>query len=195
MDNLGTFDLILCHGSDYWFSDLVEFMTRSRFSHCGIVLRDPVEIDPQLKGLYLLESGEESFPDAENHVKKVGVQITDFNKWIKGYKGHIYVRKFHTDLNRSELEKKMAEIHHIIHDKPYDMWPGDLVKVWLKLDVGDNQRTNDFFCSALVSYVYSQLGILPSSTKWDLIDPEYLAENHLNIFAVNSKFGKLEKLK
>ena len=193
--SLNTFDLIICQGQNYWFSSLVEYFTKSPYSHVGIILRDPTDLNPELNGIYFLESGQESFPDAEDHLKKFGVQITDYDKWLSSYVGHVYVRRLKTQLDRAELLHRFHEIHQTIHNKPYDVWAPDLIRCWLDLDVGNTQQTQRFFCSALVSYVYSQLGILPSTLKWDLITPGYLASPELNIMTVRSQFGELEKLK
>lgn len=194
-DQLNTFDLIVCQGQDYWFSSIVEYFTRSPYSHVGIILRDPTDLNPELNGLYFLESGQESSPDAEDHQRKFGVQITDFDKWMTNYTGHVYIRRLTTQLDRQELLQRFHEIHQTVHNKPYDEWAPDLLRCWLDLDLGNTQQTQRFFCSALVSYVYSQLGILPSSLKWDLITPGYLASSELNIITINSRFGNLEQLK
>ena len=58
-----TGDIILFSGKNSWFSLMVEYFTSSPFSHIGIVLKNPTQIDPKLKGLHLLESGFEPIKD------------------------------------------------------------------------------------------------------------------------------------
>lgn len=67
---------------------------------------------------------------------------------------------------------KLTKIHEIIHDKPYDTDPLDLIRVELRIDLGDCRKTNEFFCSALVAFIYTQLGFLPTDTQWDLVLPK-----------------------
>ena len=93
LDQLKTGDILLFNEKSFWFSRLVEYWTGSPWSHVAIVLRDPTYLDPKLTGLYLWESGEEDFPDAEDHQMKFGVQITDLKKVISEYDGKIVVRK------------------------------------------------------------------------------------------------------
>src|SRR3989304_23762 len=103
LDQLNTGDVLLFNEKKYWFSWLVEYWTGSPWSHVAIVLRDPIYLDPKLTGLYLWESGEEYFPDAEDNKIKFGVQITDLKKVISGYQGKIVVRKLSNIINFSTL--------------------------------------------------------------------------------------------
>ena len=82
LDSLETGDVILFNGQGFWFSYLVEWFTESSWSHVGVVLRDPVFDNKEMKGLYLWESAEEAFQDAEDNCKKWGVQIQDLDRII-----------------------------------------------------------------------------------------------------------------
>ena len=186
VDELESLDIILFHGEGFWFSSLVEFFSRSDYSHIGLVLKSPTYLDPKLTGNYLLESGAEDVVDAEDGKIKFGVQLTELEPLLENYTGRTYYRKIHLNNRRlkgmglfkahkSQFEKVLQDVHTTICNKPYDDNVWDFIKAGLGLDVGNNQRTNDFFCSALVAYVYSKLGILPSDTKWDLERPEDFA--------------------
>lgn len=170
---LETGDLILFEDtSGFFFSSLIKFFTKSKYTHCGIILKSPTYINPNLTGIYLLESGYEDFNDSEENTKKFGVQIIDFNKKLNEYNGHIWIRKL---LKRDNIEDIIKEYHPLIHNKEYDYNIFDLVKVIIK-DPNNEQRTKSFFCSALVCYLYTQCGLLPSTTKWDMDTPNFLTK-------------------
>ena len=80
MDKLETGDLLLFSGN-YFLSKIIEYFTDCNYSHVGIVLKDPKYLDPKLIGFYLLQSGEEYFKDSEDNKFKIGVQISDLNKY------------------------------------------------------------------------------------------------------------------
>lgn len=174
-DKLDNFDIMLFNGQNFWFSYVVEWTTWSQFSHIGIVLKSPTWLHPSLTGTYLLESGEEDIPDAVTHKLKFGVQITSLEHVIKNYTGNIYYRKLisvpYTE-NPNHYYDVLKRIYDMIENKPYDDTPLDLIRIALHLKLGDCRRTNSFFCSALVSFIFTQLGVLPSDIQWDLIEPK-----------------------
>lgn len=172
-EGLNDLDILLFNGQNYWFSSLVEWFTGSPYSHVGVVLQSPTYLHPELTGTYLLESGAEPTPDPIEHRKMFGVQLTDLGQLIPRYTGKVYCRPFVPE-GQLELSEKLVPIWSTIKDKPYDYSPIDLIKADLGLHIGNNQRTNSFFCSALVGYVYHKVGLLPE-VDWDLLLPRYFA--------------------
>lgn len=175
IDKLNNFDIILFSGRNYWFSYVVEYFTWSQFSHIGIVLKSPTWLHPSLVGNYVLESGSEIIPDSLSHKLKFGVQITPLEYMVNNYDGDIYYRNLDSVPYRENPEHYhgvLKQIYDMIENKPYDDSVVDMIRIGLHLKLGDCQRTNAFFCSALVSFVYTQLGILPSDTAWDLVEPK-----------------------
>lgn len=184
INNLNTMDVLLFNEQNYWFSTIVEFFTWSEFSHVGLVLKAPTYIDPSLTGVYFLESGSEVIPDSEDGKIKFGVQITDLNTVLQNYTGRVYYRKLQTGTGDAaspindritEYGPQIASTYGSIYDKTYDDNVFDLIKAALGIEYGDNQRTDSFFCSALVTYFYTKLGIFPENTQWDLIEPKDFA--------------------
>ncbi len=173
LDDLNTGDLILFQGKGYWFSYLVELFTWSKYSHIGMVLKDPVYIDPSLKGLYLWESGKEDVEDAVDHVKKFGVQIIPLEDKIKNYDGHIFYRKLNPE--KPIDIQKLLDIRKIVHNKKYDDHILDLICADLKIN--KPQQTDDFFCSALVAYIYDRLGYL--DVNYDIQSPNDFSKKDL----------------
>ena len=173
-DEFETGDLLLFHGSGFWFSYVVEWLTWSEYSHIGIVLRDPTYLDPKLKGIYMLESGTEKFPDAIEHRVCYGVQIVNLETVFKNYIGRIYYRKLYSPLELKEkFPQVLQETWQKIKDQPYDDALWDLLRVEIELPVGDLRKDNTFFCSALVTYLYLQFELLLNrDIRWGLIRPK-----------------------
>ena len=185
IDELETGDIILFSGN-YFLSYIVEYFTNSLYSHVGVVLKNPNLGDARFKGIYLLESGFENTPDPENHRIKKGVQIINLEDKIKNYKGRIYVRKLHCTRDKKFYEK-IIEIHSTVHNIPYDLNPIDWIKGYYKLDIGNTQKENTYWCSALVSFVYVELGFLDKNIPWTLISPKELSSSSNELKFINCK--------
>ena len=175
MENLKTGDLILFSNNSntsYWryLSDIIKYFTHSDYTHIAMVLKDPTFIREDLKGLYIWESSWEGVPDSENHELKMGVQIQPLNEILNKYKDEtIVVRKINCP-SETFNDNTMREIHEVVHDKPYDIYPKDWMNALFKKDT-DPQKTSRFWCSALVGYIYTKAGILNESTDWSILTP------------------------
>lgn len=183
IDDLETGDIILFHGN-YFFSYIVEYFTNSVYSHVGVVLKNPNLGDATFTGIYLLESEREDTPDPENNRIKKGVQIINLEEKMKHYKGRIYVRKLHCTRDKNFYEK-IIKIHSTVHNIPYDLNPLDWIKAYYKLDIGNTQKENTYWCSALVSYVYVELGFLDKHIPWTLISPKELSSSSNKLKFIN----------
>ena len=77
---LKTGDLLLCddlaYGSWGVFSWVIKFMTKSDFSHVGMIVVDPEFTTTPLKGTFVWTSGISDVPDADDNTKKFGVQLS-----------------------------------------------------------------------------------------------------------------------
>ena len=169
-----TGDLIL-YSSNGWISYFIEYFTSSKFSHISMIVKDPTYINPTLTGLYVLESGYESQKDPEDHKIKYGVQLTPLDEVINQYKdgsnGKLYFRKLNC-LRSNQFYKSFSQIHKKIHNKPYDLNILDWLKADLKIYIGNERKTNEFWCSALIAFVYNQLGFLNKDIKWTVVTPK-----------------------
>ena len=153
-----------------FFTDIIKWVTKSKFSHVAMVLINPTYIKPNLKGLYIWESSVEKEPDPQDGKRKIGVQITPFEEIYNEYKDNkseIYLRKLH--FKHGLITKdKIIDIHKIVYDKPYDIDPFD----WVQEIIGKDKhpkKTDRFWCSALVGYIYSKLGIIDPNTDWSFL--------------------------
>ena len=173
---LQTGDLLLFRGTS-WISWLVEWLGVSRYSHVGIVVKNPTFLDPDLEdGTYILESSLNNTPDVEDHQMKCGVQLHLLDDVLKECsRGSVMTRKVNCERNES-FYQKLIELHKEIHNKPYDMAPWD----WLCAKYNmicplpsdpAYKTTKRFWCSALVSYLYCHLGIMEKDVNWSLVAP------------------------
>ena len=205
LNNLETGDLILFQGKHSIVSSIIELYTNSRWTHVGIVLKNPTFIDEKLKGLYLLESGEEDLKDSEDNVYKYGVQIVDLKEKLDTYDGIVVSRKL--KCNKKDFEIKLKIIHNTVHNKPYDLNVFDFIMTKLgitKCDqgsfkykllnwIGYNPRKLDkMYCSSLVAYVYTELGLLDKDTRWTDIFPYYFSSENPNLRLNRASLGPEE---
>lgn len=191
---LEDFDLLLFSGEYWWPSKLFEWLQWSSYSHVGLVLNSPTYIDPKLTGTYLLEAGEEDFPDSENGVKKFGVQITDLDRVLTNYEGSVWVRKL--KCCKDTFHEKFKNIHSVIHNKPYDDKLLDLFRAGTGIEFGDCRCDKQFFCSALVTYVYSRLGVIQPNVEWSLVEPkEYADGGRIESLLLTAILEKTRKIK
>lgn len=191
LDVLNTGDLLLFGDSPFWFGRVVSYFSKSKYSHIGVVLKDPTYIDPKLKGIYLLESGEEEFADSEDGLKKFGVQITSITELLSESSdqlGYLTYRRLHTSMPVEELEKRIKAIHDKVHGKPYDVDLFDFLeassninvvekksKSWLTWLMPNHRKTDTYFCSALAGRIYTYLGFLPEDTNWSECTPQFFS--------------------
>ena len=186
--NLKTGDLILFSSDNSGifavFDWLIKLFTSSNYNHIGMVLKDPIYIDPKLKGYYLYESSWEGTPDPADGKIKLGVQITPLEEAFKNNPGHAYLRRAKTPYGTFSAVN-MLSIYKKTNAKPYDLNPIDWIEAFFRIDptfqLGKDKR---FFCSALVGYIYQQLGILQENTDWSILRPSdfSLEDDNRHIF-------------
>ena len=164
--------------SDYLFNfidNTIKWVSNSKYNHVGMIIHNP-PWNTKLKGYYLLESNQEAIKDSEDHKLKVGVQLIPLEYVLQEKYNRLYLRRLHCERNE-DFNKKLINIHKIIHNKPYDFDLIDWIKAALhinKPDTKNEQKTNTFWCSALVSFVMCKLGFLNKDIPWSVISPKQL---------------------
>ena len=182
---LKTGDILLCDNLEYksWglFSWFIKFMTKSDFSHVGMIVVDPEFTDVPLKGTYVWTSGISDIPDPEDNTKKFGVQFIPYEHFISTYSGKIYVRRIEfKDTEKYEKifnNEKLKEIHKVVYDKPYDIVITDWIEAYCKKD-RHPQKTSRFFCSAFLGYVYTNLSLFDDTLDWSILYPSYFSSEN-----------------
>jgi hypothetical protein len=182
---LKTGDILLCDNLEYksWglFSWFIKFMTKSDFSHVGMIVVDPDFTDVTLKGTYVWTSGISDIPDPEDNTKKFGVQFIPYEHFISTYGGKIYVRRIEfkemEEYKKIFNNEKLKEIHKVVYDKPYDVVVTDWIEAYCKKD-RHPQKTSRFFCSAFLGYVYTKLGLFDDTLDWSILYPSYFSSEN-----------------
>jgi len=174
MENLKTGDLILFCGHNSGpltcFSWMIKCCTHSNYSHVAMVIKDPSFVDPPLKGLYVWESGWEGHPDPQDGQVKLGVQITPLDEVLADFGNSIIISRQIECSNSIFTDEKLREVHNVVYNKPYDIVPRDWVEALLRKD-SHPQKTDRFWCSALVGYIYTKCGVLDPTTDWSILRP------------------------
>jgi len=197
MNNLNTGDLIFFTGHKtgwlQYFSSFIEYATHSNYSHIGMILKDPTFISPSLKGTYVWESGWEGDYDPQDGKIKLGVQITPLDEILRNFYGSkVIIRKLKAHSNIF-TDEKMTEIHNTVYNKPYDVIPKDWILAFFRKD-NEPQKTDRFWCSALVGYIYTKIGILKSNTDWSILRPsDFSLDGELLNFNSNYALDNVEE--
>lgn len=176
LNTLDTLDIVLFTGTGI-ISKVLEYFGQSKYSHVGVILKNPKFLNENLEdGLYLLESSSNNTPDVEDDVLKIGVQIHKLEDVLREFsKNSVYIRKVHCKRD-DDFYKRLTDIHKKIHNKPYDLNIFD----WISAEYNLNKeilpsqiykQTNSFWCSALVSYIFYELGLLKEDINWSIIAP------------------------
>ena len=196
MNDLKTGDLIFFTGHKtgwlQYFSSLIEYATHSNYSHIGMILKDPTFIDPTLKGIYVWESGWEGEYDPQDGELKLGVQITPIHEILKNFEGsNVIVRKVKCDPILFS-DRNLKKVHSTVYNKPYDVIPKDWIMAFFRKD-GEPQKTDRFWCSALVGYIYTKCGVLQKQTDWSILRPsDFSLDGELLNFNDNCSLGPSE---
>jgi hypothetical protein len=154
------------------FSTLIKKITKSDISHVAMVLKDPYFVNPPLKGIYVWESNYEGTPDPQDGKIKFGVQITPLEEILDSYrknKSKVFVRRiicYPSIFSKNNLE----DIHKVVYDKVYDITISDWIEGIERKDKKP-QKTDRFWCSALVGYIYTKCGLLSPTTDWSILRP------------------------
>ena len=181
--DLQTGDLVLFTGNTM-ISRIIQYFQHNKFSHVGIIIKNPKFLDPSLEdGLYLLESGFEPIGN-----RTYGVQLHLLEDILKlCSKGTVYTRKVVCERN-TDFYEKFSTIYQQIKDIPYDINIFDWIAATFKLDynLSDNanyfkifniripipfRKTNHFWCSSMTAYVFCKLGLIDENINWTLISP------------------------
>ena len=79
------------------------------------------------------------------------------SEYKNSYFGNLYYRKLNCQKDQG-FYNTIKECFQLNDGKHYDLNPVDWFKADVGLESGNTQKTNTFFCSALIGYVYCSLG-------------------------------------
>jgi len=189
--NLKTGDLLLFDykkkGLFGFFTSAIKYFTHSEFSHIAMVVKDPTFLHPSLKGYYVWESSWEGKPDPQDGKIKLGVQITPFEEIYNSYKNDkssIFVRRISNNSKNFFTPEILEDIHKVVYDKPYDIVPKDWIEAAFGKD-SDPQKTDRFWCAALVGYIFTRCNILNVNTDWSKLSPSDFSSEKNSVEFIN----------
>lgn len=181
-----TGDLLFFHGNKKsLIDDLIMDVSDSPYSHVGMIIVDP-KWDQSIKGPYLLQSASGYTYSEEDREEEKGVTLASIPESFEG----VDIRRYGGTMNTETLK----EVHDEVHRLPYDTSWWDWIKAGLShlgfsRWVQNERHDNNFWCSALVAFVYVKMGILPEKTNWSNLAPGDLAQMTIN------ELGPIESLK
>jgi hypothetical protein len=175
-------------------SKAIKYFTESKYTHIGMIVCNPEFTNQPLKGIYVWESGFEDIPDPENNKIKYGVQFTPIEEILSEYKdkGYVYLRKLKHP--RLIIKNEQLEIiHKKVHNKPYDINIFDWLGAYKRYDFTP-QKTDRFWCSALIGYIYTKLNIIYPTTDWSILRPSDFSYDKENLVFLNGSLLEEEIL-
>jgi hypothetical protein len=149
-------DLVLTSGQTV-FSRAIRFLTRSQWSHVGMVICAD-EWDMVLLWESTIGS---TIPDVELARLKRGVQLVPLSERVRTYPGRFAVRSLSRPLTGDESDI-LRGFRRSYHDRDYDYDAAELLRSAIDIRMLGDQREDlsSFFCSELIAETYQALGFL-----------------------------------
>jgi hypothetical protein len=181
-----TGDIIFFRGTGTGFDTLIETVTNSPYSHVAMVVVNPSWIESP--GTYVIQSLFRSghAEACEQHQHRSGVQmnlLSDID--LK----HADIRRLSSQISMDALATIHARVHNVSYDYGLYHWlMGGLYALTRISWFAPARHDDTFWCSALVSYIYKELGLLPDSIDWSAVSPADLSTMSI------THLGNIEKL-
>lgn len=199
--NLKTGDILL-YKSNYWYSRLIEYFTGSNFSHISIILKNPIWLNNKLtEEYYILESGYEKIPDSISDKNIYGINIIPLRQVFNDYttnSGYLYIRRIETNIPEYDINNSIIKTYNYVKDKPYDIYPLDWIESYLNINKSidkiypQKQRTDVFWCSSLITFIYMECDFLKKDIPFTLITPKDWSWYSNRLQFINCKLTKEE---
>lgn len=184
-DTLKTGDIVLFSGKG-GISTGIKWVTRSKFSHIGMVLK--LE---EYDYLTLWESTTLSnIKDITTNTNRQGVQLVSLSERIKTYDGEISIRKLkNVDFSTKDITSLM-KLRKELKGKKYEQDEIELLKSAYDGIFGKNiEDLSSLFCSELVAEAYQRLGLLSNTIPSNEYTPVDFAQKK-DISLLKGKLGK-----
>ncbi|MFI5131636.1 MAG: YiiX/YebB-like N1pC/P60 family cysteine hydrolase [Chitinophagales bacterium] len=148
-DQLKTGHIFFSSGS-YTFSNLIQRLTKSIWSHVAIIYKDD-----ELQRVMVLEAE-----------PKVGIRLIPLSKYLKDYKGtkrpykgQVVVAKLNFNIEQERMNKAISfGLDELT--RPYDTW--EIIRIFVRIlfRVGKRERNKNYICSELVRDAFSKAGVV-----------------------------------
>ncbi len=147
-DYLHTGQLVFCSGN-YLFSGIIQKLTKSAWSHVGIIYKDR-----DLNRVLLLEAE-----------PMIGIRLIPLSKYIKDYKGskrpykgEIFVTNVDVELTDQHLNDAISYGLDEL-TRPYDNWEIFRILLRILFKKGKREKNRNYICSELVRDCYVKAGV------------------------------------
>ena len=201
VESLETGDIILFSRPNSCFKNPFSFCisccTFSKYSHVGMVLKDPMFVKEGMHGYYILDSTAwETTKDVETDQIDFGVQVRDLPQVIKEYGGKVYIRKLNVERD-ARFYAQLAKLYGQTMHTDYCLDVDDYFRAWLGEDIGNTQETDSLYCSAYIAYLLAQLKVLPKKTPWMLVRPKEFGDEKKRRHFIDAyvKLGDLQRIR
>ena len=154
--NLDTGDLVLFSGKGN-ISQGIKFLTNSKYSHVGMVVKMP-----EWNKVVLYESTTLSdLADIESGKATKGVQMVFLSDRLRTYDGDVAVRHLSGIQRDENLKKALTDFRHKMRGRKYETSKIQLLKAAHDGWFGKNEEDlSSLFCSELVAEAYQRMGLL-----------------------------------
>ncbi len=164
--NLKTGDIVLFGGRGL-ISTGIKWLTRSKYSHVGMVLNLPVHDMSNLpvsNVVLLWESTTLSkISDVVSGRARRGVQLVPLSERIKSYNGDIIaVRPLQYAKFNAEQMLRLHKLRHNVAGRPYEQSKIELLRSAIDIGPDQPEDLSSLFCSELVAEAYQEMGLLSS---------------------------------
>ncbi|WP_291993991.1 YiiX/YebB-like N1pC/P60 family cysteine hydrolase [Candidatus Accumulibacter sp. ACC003] len=145
---LRTGDIVFCSGS-YFFSRTIQWVTRSVWSHVGMIYRDD-----NLQRIFVLESE-----------TAIGVRLVPLSKYVRDYHGRNKPYKGRIVIGRVTPEPDTEKLKTAISfgmdelTRPYDNWEILRIAMRILFRRGRKNRDRKYICSELVYEAFRKADI------------------------------------
>jgi Permuted papain-like amidase enzyme, YaeF/YiiX, C92 family len=146
---LHTGDLVFCSGN-YFFSKMIQKLTKSTWSHVGIIYKDE-----ELGRVLILESE-----------TLIGVRLMPLSKYIndykgtnRAYKGNLLIAKINVKVDKKEMNEGISfGLDELT--RPYDNWEIFRILLRILFKKGKRERNKNYICSELVRDIFTKAKFL-----------------------------------
>ena len=170
---LDTGDILLFKSKNS--NSIIGTITHSPYTHTGLVVKNPWwgNISP---GIYVIQSVQQiyKYQDIEHDLHISGVQMERVEDVIKDRSIDVrYLSK--VSVYSKRFKKKFKRIHDYTYGRSYDNDWCDWITVCL-YNLGCTcftvkKHDTNFWCSSLVAYYYTNLGLIDKDTDWSNMSP------------------------
>lgn len=150
---LETGDIVL-FSSRKPLGNVIQLVTRSKWTHVGMIIRSDVAI-------LLWESrGLSSLLGLAPGGDKRGVALVSLSDRLRDFVGEVWVRPLEVE-RTPEMLKKLAELREDVSGRDYEAHITELMKAYYDGPLGNNtEELSTIFCSELVAEAYQCMGLL-----------------------------------